>query len=319
MVINLGLMVVVPRLVIRSFPHPPALTRIDELLIHSIFYALITTRGVVMIGQSTLVVFGLMLASFRLREQHWLGAGILLGFALSKYSLAFPLLLFLLLESKRRNILVIATAALVQLAGILIVAWISGDTPLAIVQDYTQIMGNFAGMQHGLQLAILFPPGSSWAAISYLALSLIVVGLLTLWMWRRRRLGVSSLPLANFNLLVTLVLYTFLVFYQGGYDSLVVFLAVPLCLSAIRHPSRWHISARQAYVVTGALVVYVGVMCMPYRTLNAALRLAISLPSLTLLFDQGYVVTMLLLLGVSLWLLIGLGGGNRSVDRTVAS
>ena len=102
MAINLGLILALPWLLVSAFPLR-TFTRSQRLLLCLVVYAFGFTRHPVSIGQTTLAVFSLLLASLALQERHWFWAGICLGIALSKYSLALPVLLLFLVEFRRQS------------------------------------------------------------------------------------------------------------------------------------------------------------------------------------------------------------------------
>jgi hypothetical protein len=74
------------------------------LVICFAFYGFVGTRVSVGTGQTTLFVFALMLGALLTMSKNWFASGIMLGFALSKYSVALPVFLFMLYEQKYRAI-----------------------------------------------------------------------------------------------------------------------------------------------------------------------------------------------------------------------
>lgn len=97
-----------------------------------------STRSAIENGQVTLLVCVLLLVTVWLaRLNRDLLAGIALGIAMSKYSLALPgVLLFL---AYRRYLILIVSAA-IQLLGLLCITAVSGTSPVSIVTNYFVIM-----------------------------------------------------------------------------------------------------------------------------------------------------------------------------------
>ena len=90
-------------------------------------------------------------------------------------------------------------------------------------------MGLFSGhLEYGVQMGVLFPKGSSLAPVANVLLTLVVAGFVGLWLSRRGRFVGHDLILARFCLLAALVLWAFLIAYNGGYDLLVAIELAPL-------------------------------------------------------------------------------------------
>lgn len=95
--INILLMLLTAILIVRRIPFADVqLAAIDELFIFLIYIDLSATRIAVENGQTTLLVFLLMLVAVLYAPRDWRISGLALGLALSKYSLSLPIFLFLL-------------------------------------------------------------------------------------------------------------------------------------------------------------------------------------------------------------------------------
>jgi len=303
MAINLALILFLPWLLIRSFPLRGVFGRTDRLLIILGTFAFAATRGSVAIGQTTLIVFCLLLGVLVLRRRHWFLAGILLGIGLSKYSLAIPFCLFLLLEGKKRDWAIICVALLTQLLGLLTLTVISGDSPLTIVGFYRTIAQSFRSDPNlGVQLGVLFPAGSQ--------LNLIASGLITLfvaagvgswWMNERRKTSDVSI-LADHVVLIILIIWLFLLAYNGGYDMLVMLLILPVAIFLWRHPGIVGLSAKQGRFAVGLFVLFQLMLSLPFTIVN---NVTLELTYLT--FDKWvarlYIILLLTMLTFQLWLL----------------
>ncbi len=117
---NFGLMLVTGWLALRHIPFGGVkLPRIQELLIFLIYFDFSATRIAIENGQTTLLVFLLMLIALIFSKRAWVIAGLALGLALSKYSLSIPIFLFFLYQ---KNFKVLLLAVAVQLSGVIGIA-----------------------------------------------------------------------------------------------------------------------------------------------------------------------------------------------------
>ncbi len=107
MLINLVLMLITGWLVLRYISFGGIrLALPDEILIFLVYFDLSATRIAIENGQTTLLVFLLMLITLLSMERSWFGSGLSLGVALSKYSLSLPVFLFLIYKKKFEALLV---------------------------------------------------------------------------------------------------------------------------------------------------------------------------------------------------------------------
>jgi hypothetical protein len=303
MAINLALILFLPWLLIRSFSLGGAFGRTDRLLIILGTFAFAATRGSVAIGQTTLIVFCLLLGVLILRRRYWFLAGILLGIGLSKYSLAIPFILFLLLEGKRRYWAIIGVALLTQLLGLLALTVISGDSPLTILGYYRTIAQSFSTDPNlGVQLGIIFPAGSQLILIASGLITLFVAaGVGSWWMNERRKTRDGSI-LAGHVVLIILLLWLFLLAYNGGYDMLVMLLILPVAIFLWRHPGIAGLSAKQSRFAVSFFILFQLLLSLPFTIAN---NLTLELTYLT--FDKWvarmYIILLLMMLTFLLWLL----------------
>jgi len=265
-------------------------------------------------GQTTLIVFALMLGALLTMDLSWLLSGVLLGFALSKYSVALPALLFLLMRRKYR---VVAVAAIVQALGLLIIAWLGQESPLSVLGQYGREFSIYAALsepfcglcihlanfvQHGSRLAYL---------VIYAGAAIIVAGL---WVWAVRSLPAraSGLTFGEFHLFSILVLVSLLAVYHHNYDSgpSVVFVGLLVCGL---QGDRWNLSTAPKRGLWVFLAAFMVAMNLPAEVLGTFL----SAPLLSTwmgMVNGGMMVGLLAALVVSLWLLLRLklnGSGPR--------
>ncbi len=115
-ILNIILMLVTGWLAIRHVPFGGVkLPRIQELLIFLVYFDFSATRIAIENGQTTLLVFLLMMVALIFSKRAWYVSGLALGLALSKYSLSIPIFLFFLYQ---KNFKALLLAIAVQLTGV---------------------------------------------------------------------------------------------------------------------------------------------------------------------------------------------------------
>jgi hypothetical protein len=209
---------------------------------------LASTRFAAASGQITFLVLDLMLVTLVLSERKpWL-AGACLGMALSKYSLAIGIfLVFLLFDPNPRLLL---GAALVQLAGVIGLMFLSGSGFLEIVNEYLRMALWHAGRE-GIHLAAAFRAQEYLLWIA-LGLTLLVAIPLAVWslrnaIWRRDR---SISTLNRFQLATILLMWSLLIGYHRAYDALsaIVFFNLVFCLE--KKPEFWVLQTRTREILS---------------------------------------------------------------------
>ncbi|MGD0612520.1 MAG: glycosyltransferase family 87 protein [Anaerolineales bacterium] len=240
LLINLVLLGCIPFLVYRLFQDKGWLSPWEGIALTCAMIGLSSTRNATASGQITFLILDLMLAAVVLADRRpWL-AGLLLGVALSKYSLSLGvLLLFLLLEPKIRLVL---TACLVQLAGLLALMFISGSGLPAIIHEYLLMVNLHASME-GIHLAALVR-GSGQEVWIGLAWTLVVAIPIAYWRWAKalRRFGEKLVPLSRIHLLTILILWALLVVYHRAYDAMVVIVYMGLIAYLVKRSQAWDLS-----------------------------------------------------------------------------
>jgi hypothetical protein len=245
LVVNLILMLVTGWFVIRYFPFrgiklPP----IDELLIFLVYFDFSATRIAIENGQTTLLVFLLMLIALLYAERSWGIAGLSLGIALSKYSLSLPIFLFLLYKRKFKVLLV---AIAIQLLGVLGIAAVTRTSPLTIIFENIQLFFRLFDQPgvHFSRWFEFFSDNPFVSLIPVLIMTLLIFVPILFWL----RNFVPSQPEAekvmDFHLLTILFIWTLLVAYHRLYDSLIVLFFVVLIFKGLAAPDLWKLTERE--------------------------------------------------------------------------
>jgi hypothetical protein len=231
------------------------------VLLLSLFILQTSTREALECGQTSLLIvfcmFASMLLSYRDRTpMKAIASGLLLGLAISKPLLAFPVLLLFLI--RRRGIEVLAAAA-VQIVGVWCISLLGTRLP-AVMSEYVQIFMMHAGpgAKDGMYLtAGLLEP---WIPYSYLVIAsgtAVFVFILLKWF----RTSVMKTDLRTDTILLTVVMFwNLLIFYHRRYDFVAAgaFLAFMICFFADAAGSVWRSTRekRLVYGFAGVLVTY---------------------------------------------------------------
>jgi hypothetical protein len=208
----------------------PALGK--RVFVMAILFSLIATREIVEYGQTTILALALMVAAMRTSRSPVV-CGLLLGLALSKYSLVFPLFIVLALY-RRFTILTVAIG--VQVAGVLGLAALTHAPPLEIISSYVRILRLHAGLE-GMHLTGSILQGTGlWgdAVVGLVSIGLTVLLLRWYLIWRRGSRQCEGL--AQYALVTTLMIWNLAVFYHPRYDDAAVILLIAMVILYAHEP-----------------------------------------------------------------------------------
>ena len=226
--LNLGLALLVPWLIVKLLRQN--LLSWKGWLVLTVFFSLIATREALEYGQTSILILVCMLAGWYLGQHHPVVAGLLLGIALSKYSLAFPVFLLFVYKRWFKGL---AVSIAVQLVGILAVA-ISGKTsPFDVIESYTRILKLHLGLPGMHLTGGLLKTLGVLSAVILLVGSVIVLIILVTWYLSHRASGTRSDYVAEFNLVTIVMLWNLLVFYHRRYDNVAGMLFIALVILCV--------------------------------------------------------------------------------------
>lgn len=252
-VINILLAIMAPWFVMRLSGKEDSLGNLDQWILAFLFYNIYGLRQGIVVGQQTLLCLVLILISLRLHK-HWLFAGVLLGIALSKYSVAIPFFIFLLIYQKYRILL---TSVAVQVIGLLLLMPMKWGTPLETIKAYLKVLEVHSG-QSGIQIASILPAGG----ISIILMGLIAIFVILL-LFVRGNSGklIDIFAAEHLNKLNILILVTLLTTYHRIYDtSLTIFFFFFLMVSLMKAGNsasrNWRVSMAGVGIISGALIMY---------------------------------------------------------------
>jgi hypothetical protein len=272
LILNILLMVATGWLAIRHVPFGGVkLPRIQELLIFLIYFDFSATRIAIENGQTTLLVFLLMMIALIFSKRAWYIAGLALGLALSKYSLSLPIFLFFLYQ---RNFKALVLAVTVQLAGIAGMAALSGGTPVTIVKENIMLFFRLFD-QPGVHLSRWFEFISDnhfMTLIPSLLMTALIFIPMFLWLQRAPRGTVEQEEIRDFHVLTILFIWTLLVAYHRMYDTLILIFFVILIFKGLARPGIWELSNRGRNALLAFMAVFIPlILILPARIVDLLL------------------------------------------------
>jgi hypothetical protein len=208
----------------QMLPKPIRIERLAVLTL--LFFASAPLSSAVSIGQTTVLIFLMAIAGFFALRKSQLLAGVLIGIALSKYSLVFPIVMFLLLD---RRFVALAAAVAMQVFGVLAFCFVVG-TPLdAFLTNYFRLARIYIASPTEFNLHSRFLEWglSPWIGIAYDLVGVIVTfGVIFLYVQYSRH---RSWMLDKVVLLPFLFAASLPFVYHRLYDGMVlILLAAPL-------------------------------------------------------------------------------------------
>jgi hypothetical protein len=271
LVLNLVLLFITGWLVLRRVPFGGIrLAFLDELLIFLLYFDLSATRIAIENGQITLLVFALMLITLLTAEFAWPVAGLALGLALSKYSLALPMFLFMFYKKKYR---VIFLAVLIQLLGILGLAAKTSQSPVSIVFENIQLF-----LQHfdqpGIQISRWFEsllPNRFVSLLPALVMTVLVFLPLYLWLRKLEQRAARQEEIVDFHLLTILFIWTLLLGYHRLYDTLILVFFLVLVFKGSVAPGIWGLAAPERTALWTFMLLLPPVLILPARIVDLLL------------------------------------------------
>jgi hypothetical protein len=309
---NLFFILIIPPLALRIFGSKERWGAWTVVAFTMVFIGLTSTRYAASSGQMTFLVILLSLGSIHLSRSHPLLAGLLLGFALSKYSLSIGFFLYLLLFE--RNYRTILAAISVQATGLLVLSTMSGTPMLSVVLENIFMLIQHSKLE-GIHLASLFPQ-KPWDVQIAIILSIAVAIPLILW-YRRKKKDILVGRLSTFHrqhLLASLALWSLLVGYHRAYDVVIYILFLSLGLSMYRYPESWDLSQRSRNI----LLVFIGlstiVFMLPAGSLIRGLLPSYIGNTWTLLSVRTTTLMLLAALSITIFLLFRYRG-RYNMDR----
>jgi len=269
--INLVLVLITGWLALRCIPLGDIkLPRLYELLLFLIYFNFSATRIAIENGQTTLLVFLLMMVALIFSKRAWYISGLALGLALSKYSLSIPIFLFFLYK---RNFKVLSLALVVQLAGLLGIAAVGGTTPVKIIVENAMLFFRLFD-QPGVHLSRWFEFMSEnhfLTIIPSLLMTALVFIPLFLWLRANPPRTAQQEQALDFHALTILFIWTLLVAYHRLYDTLIVIFFFILGFKGLANPNFWGLSDKGRTALLTFMALTPLVLILPARIVDLLL------------------------------------------------
>lgn len=305
---NIALMLMIPWLALKLFPNTKQWLISEKCLLAFIFYTIYGTRNTLSSGQLSLLIIALMVASLLTYDKYKILSGILFGIALSKYSLALPLLLLFIYMKELK---IITIALITQLFGLMFASIISKTSPVEIFMQYIGIMKVHSATE-GIHLGNLFPGQQTFSLISVSIMTLVVFVLLGGWYIHKK----PFLPtfcqkyqtIVNLHLLSIFSYWSLLLAYHRAYDTVISIFFFVLLFNGIHSINTWSFMnwKYQKGVMLTIIVISYAIHWLPASSFGLLLDNTFHL-RLWLLF-QGKLITinLLFLLFYTIYLLFHL-------------
>jgi hypothetical protein len=306
LVCNLVLMLAIPYMVFQMLPKGSLLGPFEKAILWLSFLSFFGTRNIAGNGQTSLLVFALMLVTLIAMHKNGLLAGLALGLALSKYSLSLPVFIFLLLKRKFRIAFI---AAAVQVFGIFILYLITQASPYQILEGYIQILRIHTGLP-GIHLSTLFPDQNLLSLLATILLTVMVaifllIGRIKIGAHAEHGLTSHGIQLEDLITVTILILWTLLVAYHRAYDTFLAILFIALIIYILAKPQIWQLTTIERTFLTISLLIYIVIMCLPARGISM-LGVAVDNNFVTTWLDfqgRGLTLMLLFMLASAIWML----------------
>jgi hypothetical protein len=299
MFMDLILMLITGWLVLRYIPFRGIqLSRLDEVLIFLIYFDLSATRIAIENGQTTLLVFLLMLLTLITIDRAWHISGVSLGLALSKYSLSLPIVLFFLYKKKYKSFLL---AIFIQLLGVLGLSAVSHRSPVTIIYENIMLFFRLFN-QPGIHLSRWFEFLSTNHFISVIpALIMTALVFIPVLLWTRGSINKAAprvQEVLDFHILTILFIWTMLVAYHRLYDTLILLFFVVLIFKGLAIPAIWKFTDRERKVLLTFMAIFPFIFILPARIVDKVFPEYYGRVS-----DEITTFTLVIMLGLAMWLL----------------
>jgi hypothetical protein len=259
MILNIALVLATPWLAIKLFA-----SRLNLLLgamMALVYYGLPGIRASIVTGQtSVIIIFLILLTLWLLRNNRKLLAGLALGLALSKFSVAIPLFLFLIYKKSWTTL---AVGLLAQGVAFVIFAILRQGSPIEVVSDFASIAGAHAG-DHGIHLTGSLEPSASVSILVGVVFSFAVFIPLGYLISRERKLA-SHLELFDHMVFGALCIWSLLVAYHKAYDIGLVVAVLVVAIYALSNPCLWGIGNRLLWWMLPSFLAIILVLSTPVR------------------------------------------------------
>lgn len=270
LIINTLIILVIPWMAIRLWPQSDAIGfNAQTLFIVLPFWSYVGTRDTIDYGQTSGVIFALMLLSLLTADKNWMLSGVALGMALSKYSLSLPVFLFLFFF--KRNYKVVILSILIQIISLGLLAAITNESPLQIFNGYFRMIAHHADNGAVNITAAIQSPSLSFVSIFTLATFTLAVATPVLF-WISRYypyLSIHDQRISDFHILNILMIWSLLIAYHQEHDTITIILFIILIIYGV-NSNLWRFSNK--------MFLYISVIVTTIWMIRPRLKIFIFLP-----------------------------------------
>ena len=251
----LSMVLIIPWVIILALPVNTSFT--TKMFIALSFYSLTGISIAIRAGQpSVFIVFLIVLSFWCARRDRKFLAGVMLGFALSKFSLSVPLLIYYLYKRQWR---VLFMGLLIQLFGILTLLIVVQSSFPDLVSNYRNQLSTLAGASHInlIHIAGHFPHTADQFMLIGVVLSVLIFGSVWMLVGRNRNRSIPQ-ELYDYNILAFLNSWGLVVFYVQQYDIGTIIFAISLLICSIERSKLWDMnpSAKRVLIILTVISLF---------------------------------------------------------------
>lgn len=266
LIINTLLVLSLPWIALRLYPNAATNSlNWQTLLIILSFWSYVGVRNLITTGQTSGLIFALMLLTVFTIDRNWILSGISLGLALSKYSLSLPVLLFLIFKKEYKIVLL---SFLVQITGLLLLSFAVNVSPIQILLAYIH-MARFHANMPGINLtAALQLDSLTYSSILFI-LAFTAAVIIPILLWRHRyfsRLPVHYQQLGELHILSILIAWSLLVVYHREYDIIIIIIPIILLLYGLKE-NIWNLPKATRTIIFITVILITAWFMRPQLTL----------------------------------------------------
>ncbi|MCA9892399.1 MAG: DUF2029 domain-containing protein [Anaerolineae bacterium] len=269
MIANLFLLILLPWLLVRYFRQAADVSRDLGLLLSLVFYILLPVRNAAGNGQSTIFVFFLMILTLYLANRNeWL-AGIAMAFSLIKFSVSFPILIWLLLARKWRTLV---TTVFIHVFSLIVYAILTSSDPLRVLPLMWEVLVQRGLAKQGVGIELMSLSPTNGLSVVAMVLLAIPIAFLLARSWRCLQFANKDQEfILYFHIVNLVILYVLLAFYSSFYDAVAYYFFIAFTVVGLANNAWWGINRTEKTALIIFLIVSIGVLSLPGAVLATVL------------------------------------------------
>lgn len=310
--LNIVLAALIPWLGFRLLDEHRKISLTDKFILALVFYNFYGLRQCLVVGQQSVISLFFLVMALLLARDHWLLAGILLGFGISKYSVGLPCFLLFLLQKEIRIIIV---SLIVQALGVLLLTPLAHGSLFETAKAYIKVF-DLSYSQDGIHLLARFPENPFIMYLFALVILMVLAYFLRI-MYFRPATNVKKNNAQHLNILSLLTIGIFLTIYHRIHDlPFAIFFFLPLLVISVDSLQSY---SWEDVIISSAKWLVIALLVFP--TLPGKLLSYFDVPPETVLIFASEnaisTITMLLMFFVSVWMQLKIFGRSGQVDVSI--